>query len=79
MTKGRNKKTKKRNKKTKKVEFTGWKAPNKRKHVVVTKARAARTTIIAEEPAAPSLFWPFGVLRWWIPNVRMLRWQTGHD
>jgi hypothetical protein len=58
MTKGRNKKTKA------KVEFTGWKAPNKRKHLVGTKAQAARSTIITEEPAAPSRFWPFEVLRW---------------
>jgi hypothetical protein len=37
MTKGRNKKTKA------KVEFTGWKAPNKRKHLVGTKAQSPKS------------------------------------
>jgi hypothetical protein len=66
--------TRRRNKMTKaKAASSGWKAPNKRKHVPAKKPPARPTMIIAEEPAAPSLFWPYEVLRWWVPTVRLFR------
>jgi hypothetical protein len=69
MTRGRNKKNRKA-----KAASVGWKAPNRRKLVAAKQPPAAPTMIIAEEPAAPSLFWPYEVLRfWWAPTVRLLR------
>jgi hypothetical protein len=54
-------------KKTKAVS-RGRKAPNKRMPLAAKKPATARTIIIAEEPA-PALFWPYEVLRWWLPTV----------
>jgi hypothetical protein len=65
MTRGRNKN------RTAKASG-GWKAPNKRKLVEVKKPPAALAIIIAE-PAGPSLFWLYEVLRWWAPTVRLPR------
>jgi hypothetical protein len=65
--------TQRRNTVTKtKAASTGWKAPNKRKSVAATKPEPAPTMIIAEEPA-PALFWPYEVMRWWMPTARIFR------
>lgn len=56
-----------RARKTKKAKASRWKAANKRKPMTAAKQAPTKIILEAEEPT-PFPFWPFQMMRWWMPS-----------